>query len=761
MKRTPGYLLIFSIAFALCLRTLFADQVVSDFGDNGGSNQLRAKLTALIGSGGGTITFVGGPATITLASGLPNITNNVTIDGGNNIIISGLSGARPFIVDASGVLNLRNIILERGYFNGEGGAILNSGSLSLNHTTIRNSYAPGGGGGIATTNAVDIIGCTFASDISGNGAAIYANTATAVITIQNSSFHGNSVSSSDSNAARGGAIYLLGGAAATVTGSDFYMNMALNGGSFAVVGSGSALSLQNSKVRDSKATSLGGGIYSSVGTVGCTNTIVSGNTASIGGGIGNFGGTVNATDSTFSGNKETAGGNGGGGIDNNGSTSVATLTNVTFSGNTAGGGGAGFENAFGATATFTNVTFSGNVAGNTGGEGAGFYNYKSTATFTNVTFFNNSAPSSSTTGAGITNVNDPANHLYLRNVIIANSITGANANFAKAPDTNDSNLSSDNSCNFGAGHDNVNVKLGPLASNGGPTLTHALLAGSPAINTADMAVAPTHDQRNYARVGAPDIGAFEFGLPAPRGDFNGDTYSDYLLFNTINHATAIWRLHGNVLLGGTFGPSLPAGWEVTYVADVNLDGEADYVLFNPTTHRTAVWFLNNNVEIGTSFAPTLPAGWRLIAVADMNNDGQPDFVLFNPTSGQTAAWYLKGTLYAGGATGPILPAGWAVPDAVDFNADGKPDFVLVKASTRQTAIWYLNGVTHTAGVFGPNLPVGWMLEGIADFNGDGKPDYVLFRSATRQTALWYLDGSTFIGTAYGPTLPAHYSLVFP
>gem|GEM_PF-2957171 len=240
------------------------------------------------------------------------------------------------------------------------------------------------------------------------------------------------------------------------------------------------------------------------------------------------------------------------------------------------------------------------------------------------------------------------------------------------------------------------------------------------------------------------------------GDFNGDGFTDYLLFNPSTRRTAIWDLQGNAFLGGIFGPTLPAGWVVACVADVNLDGKPDYVLFNPSTRQTAVWFLNNAAFMGGVYGPTLPTGWTLIAAADMNNDGRPDYVLFNPSTRQTAVWYLNGTVYAGGAYGPSLPAGWMLVNALDFNGDGKPDFLLSNSSTHQTAIWYLNGAAHTASAYGPTLPSGWTLEGAADFNTDAKPDYVLFQASTRRTAIWYLNGGTFTGGAYGPTLPAGY-----
>jgi hypothetical protein len=63
----------------------------------------------------------------------------------------------------------------------------------------------------------------------------------------------------------------------------------------------------------------------------------------------------------------------------------------------------------------------------------------------------------------------------------------------------------------------VNPRLAPLANNGGPTFTHALLRGSPAIDAGDDTNAPATDQRGIARprdgdgnrVAVIDIGAFE------------------------------------------------------------------------------------------------------------------------------------------------------------------------------------------------------------------------------------------------------------
>jgi hypothetical protein len=66
---------------------------------------------------------------------------------------------------------------------------------------------------------------------------------------------------------------------------------------------------------------------------------------------------------------------------------------------------------------------------------------------------------------------------------------------------------------------NTDPLLGPLQNNGGPTLTHALLAGSPAIDAGDPSFTPPpfYDQRGpgFQRVvnGRIDIGSFEVQTP--------------------------------------------------------------------------------------------------------------------------------------------------------------------------------------------------------------------------------------------------------
>ena len=76
------------------------------------------------------------------------------------------------------------------------------------------------------------------------------------------------------------------------------------------------------------------------------------------------------------------------------------------------------------------------------------------------------------------------------------------------------NLSSDVSCPFTEAGDMVGTdpQIGPLADNGGPTQTHRLNLGSPAIDAGDVVGCPAMDQRGVTRPqgAACDIGAYEF-----------------------------------------------------------------------------------------------------------------------------------------------------------------------------------------------------------------------------------------------------------
>jgi len=257
------------------------------------------------------------------------------------------------------------------------------------------------------------------------------------------------------------------------------------------------LTLTDSTVSDNTAQ-VGGGINNS-GTLTLTNSTVSGNTAQVyGGGISNNG-TLTLTNGTVSGNN--AGRDGGGIYISN--TGTLTLTNGTVSGNTVGRDGGGIYNS--GTLTLTNGTVSGNTAID---EGYGIYN-EGTVTLTNSTVSDNRA----TFAGGIFNAG--GSMLTLTSSTVDGVCSGTPPLVS-----NGYNIESPgDTCGFDQDTDQVDVtegqlNLGPLQDNGGATMTHALGAGSVAIDVipADMCEVD-EDQRGQPRpeTGGSmcDVGAFE------------------------------------------------------------------------------------------------------------------------------------------------------------------------------------------------------------------------------------------------------------
>lgn len=241
------------------------------------------------------------------------------------------------------------------------------------------------------------------------------------------------------------------------------------------------------------AIGAGGGIQN-LGTLTVTNSIITGNGADDGGGISN-GGTLTVTNSTITGNTAT---NWGGGIV---SWSPLTVTNSTISSNTALLGGGILS---GSALTVTNSTITGNTATTIGG---GIYNGGGALTVTNSTIVRNTAPAGQ--GGGYNRV---AGTGAFTNSIVADN--GVGLDCVGALTDSGGNIDSDGNC--GTFTQNAAMVQGTgfsaLASNGGPTQTHALLAGSAAIDTAPACAGLITDQRGTARPqgSACDIGAYEY-----------------------------------------------------------------------------------------------------------------------------------------------------------------------------------------------------------------------------------------------------------
>ena len=297
---------------------------VSNTGDSG-AGSLRQAILDANGAPGDDVISITTTGAVTLASALPTLGDNVTIDGSAvpNFTID-VNGTGTGLSIAPGVTAKIDGITVTGASNS---GVMNSGSLTLDHVAIKSNATSGSGGGI--------------DNESGS------------LVLRNSVVSGNTSSSG-----QGGGIFNK--ASLSVTDSTITDNKATNVSGGGIYNAGGNVTVSNSTVNGNSAFH-DGGIDNHAGSLTLTASTVSDNTARVGGGIHNESGTVKLISSTVSGNGATVAG--GGGILNDANL---TITNSTVSGNGAAGPGGGIANDTGASAMISSSTIADNTLGSSG-----------------------------------------------------------------------------------------------------------------------------------------------------------------------------------------------------------------------------------------------------------------------------------------------------------------------------------------------------------------------------------------------------------
>ncbi len=333
-----------------------------------------------------------------------------------------------------------------------------------------------------------------------------------------------------------------------------YMNVSLSGMTIAngidhgILSEG-ILTVDGCTIANNLGDSQGGGILNELGRLKVNNSTLTGNSAANGGGIFN-----------------AAGGSLGLGI--------VAVNNSTLAANTANRG-AGIYSGTGDAVTMINSTISGNSAAIDGG---GLYLDASTATLSYVTLANNRANTANSAGVGGGIRNIPS----IFAVHLDHSIVAGNWNLGAVSTTPDDvagqvdPASLFNLIGWGAGMTGISTGsngnrvgsttridplLGPLQNNGGPTMTQALLPGSPAIDKGINPNPPATDQRGCPRVAnfVSDLGAYEVQVPmanagGPYAITEGQPLQlDASASSDPDPASALsysWRINGKVVASG-------------------------------------------------------------------------------------------------------------------------------------------------------------------------------------------------------------------
>lgn len=373
-------------------------------------------------------------------------------------------------------------------------------------------------GNNSTIERVGELNMRFFGTVVGNSAAL--------LTIDALNLVGGGLSSGNYSQSYGGAVYVGSNSTVTVTNSNFSGNSAYFGAAI-YAGPSSSLMISDSTISNNSAF-YGGMVYASYSAVATIQrTAISNNQAAgSGGGISIYSAELILEDSTVSDNsaRESGGGILVGGLD-----SQAQIQRTTISGNhvTENKGGGIFS--YRASLNIVNSTLSGNSATVMGmgvgpGKGGALYPNASYASLINVTIANNYGQSS-IYAAG--NANYPASISLNNSVIAGSSQADCQQGALFTTITADDAWFEDASCDGQASGD---ARLGPLADNGGLTLTHRPASNSGLIERGDPTVCAAMpvsgiDQRGAARgsssctLGAvEEPGSANFVIPTQNGN---------------------------------------------------------------------------------------------------------------------------------------------------------------------------------------------------------------------------------------------------
>jgi len=308
-------------------------------------------------------------------------------------------------------------------------------------------------------------------------------------------------------------VVITGGDASNNGGTEFQKN---GGG---MVCKNSSAIVRSCSFAVNRAVQYGGAAAIQNQSPAFANCTFSGNSSGdYGGAVFVYGASPVFTNCTFSDND--SGASGGGMYNYDGSS--PTVTGCTFSDNSASDNGGGMANVDGCHPAVKNCTFSGNEAQTL--RGGGMFNSEgwgdpSSPTVMNCTFTGNTVPGTNA-GGGMFNFG-ASSPTVTNSIFWGNTGSALDGEPASAPVV--SHCVVQGGFNMGTHIHTDDPKLGPLADNGGLSLTHALLSGSSALDRGTSAGAPSTDQRGVSRPQGSgyDIGAFELAVSSGGGGGGG------------------------------------------------------------------------------------------------------------------------------------------------------------------------------------------------------------------------------------------------
>ncbi len=568
---------------------------------------------------------------------------------GDTIVLAGETFSETVVVDRD--LTIRGASSSSSIIDGgAAGTVVTippGVSVTLESLTVRNGRTAGNGGGIL--NQGTLVGRDIV--VSGNVAATVASSA-------------------------GGGIYSNGHL--TLTDSTVAVNEShFGGGGIYVVGSAATASIVRTSIVENRVRDLttdfrgGGGLHVVFGDVTVRDSRIVGNRTDFTGGgvtVRGSGAEVEITDTSIDANVSRF----GGGIRTQSSArltiSGSTISNNTATGDNAAGGGLRLS----APVTIANSTIFGNSATGSGGG----VSVESTLTLDSATIVGNSGGF----GGGIASFS-AGTTLITNSIVAGNSASNFGNDCAGSLDGGSGLLIGDpTDCTIAAVSDVLvaDPLLGPLADNGGPTLTMLPASDSPAVDAGTTSL--TVDQRGEPRPAGEraDLGSVE--LQQEVDDTIAPQWTDATLV-----ATALSSSSFSILWSGATDNVAVTAYEIS------LDGTVVETVPAPETSAVI-----GGLSPATPYLVNVQA---IDAAGNRSTDGPTMAVttasdlggehLLPPATDPSAAWQTQlpmGEIEAARQRGQILVVASAgsnepvlsfvdvaIPTMIDLDGDGTDD----------------------------------------------------------------------------------------
>lgn len=663
---------------------------------------------------GNKSTYIGGAISLDSSTGViynSNFTSNSNTSSGG--AVGGDWNSDVTISNSTFVANTAN----------SGGALVsrNSSKMRVTKSTFMGNQTVYDGGAMNNEGGTAIItGSTFSGNIGSTAGAVSNDNATGVkMYIFNSTFTDNVAQGF------GGGAINNGGEELFIFNSTFTGNSSPDtdfGGGALYHYLGSA-TLMNVTMTGNTSLAEGGAIYSSGDFLNITRSNISNNSAANGGALETYTTLTNIHSSTLN-NNIADNGDGmysgyGGAVSN---SNVMTIVNSTIAGNWASGYesfGGDFKHPGGGaiytttdnvapkpTLTLINTTVSGNSTDTLGG--AIFVDEYGDLELRSTTIVGNSAKYA---GGGLARVIDDifpedADVIGIaRSIIVGNTVNGS----LQDCDNQDYNSAGNNvlgsSCPTKTGDtvsNNAAAVVSPLANNGGFTLTHALVNGSPAINKGGAGCTNV-DQRGYTRAGACDAGAFELngtatnapGLVIAQSGGSTvvaeggatDTYTVQLASAPANLVTVRFYSDGEVNVSPSTLVITPQNWNVPQ--SVTVTAAVDYI--QEPAHAGLIGHTLTSTDPMYNAAPTTLL--QVMVAADTGGGGGTETPPPPPPAGELLT---NGGFEAPGASGGEA-ANWKLKNSTsDKRKCNKPDKTVARAG--QCAFQFKGGAGENSSI---------------------------------------------------------------